>query len=246
MILVFGGTTEGKKVAAILEQSGYPFYYSTKTETEFQPAIYRFGAFTKETLSTFCRDKNIQVIIHASHPFAAELHETIFQATTLPVLRFERDYPEHINHPKIKYLSSYHAVLEHLEETDIDGLLALTGVQTIARLKPYWSSHRTFFRILPRYTSIAMALQAGFPHENLILEMPEDNLQHELFIINHYGIKCILTKESGESGFLSTKIAAALEADIPIMIIERPVLPETFISVFNEDELLSQLNHLLK
>jgi precorrin-6A/cobalt-precorrin-6A reductase len=244
MILVFGGTTEGKIVADILERSGYPFYYSTKTKIEFQPENYRHGAFTKESLTNFCSEKNIQLIIHASHPFATELHQTISQATTLPVLRYERNYPDRINHPKVKYFSSYPAVLEYLKE--IDGLLALTGVQTIERLKPYWSSHKTIFRILPRDSSVAIAEQAGFPKENLLLEMPGDDLQHELSIIRKYDIKCILTKESGESGFLSTKITAALEAGIPILIIERPVLPKIFIPVFNEEELLYQLKKLLK
>lgn len=244
MILVFGGTTEGKKVAGMLEKSGYQFCYSTKTEIDLQPGEYRFGAFTRESLAAFCAEKKVEVIIHASHPFATELHQTIFEATTLPVLRFERNYPERINHPRVKYFSSYPAVLDHL--AGVEGLLALTGVQTIERLKPHWKKYNTIFRILPRDSSIAIAEQAGFPKENLILEMPGDDLQHELSIISKHHIQCILTKESGESGFLSTKIKAALEADIPILIMERPTLPETFIPVFNEEELLSQLKQILK
>lgn len=244
MILVFGGTTEGKKVAAILDKSGYAFWYSTKIETDFQPKEYRFGAFTKESLATFCKENNIKVIIHASHPFATELHETIFQATALPVLRFERNYPERTGHPQIKYFSSWSEVLVYLK--NIEGLLALTGVQTIERLKPYWTTHKTIFRILPREASLAIAEQAGFPKENLIMEMPVDDIQHELSIISKYNIRCILTKESGESGFLSTKITAALMAGIPILIIERPALPETFIPVHHEKELLSQLKLILK
>ena len=31
MILVFGGTTEGRKAAEVLEEAGKPYYYSTKT-----------------------------------------------------------------------------------------------------------------------------------------------------------------------------------------------------------------------
>lgn len=244
MILVFGGTTEGKKVAAILEQSGYLFCYSTKTATDFKPANYRSGAFTKDALASFCKENDVKVIVHASHPFATELHDTIYQSTTLPVLRYERSYPERQDHPLIKYVPSWSAVLEHLKNTA--GLLALTGVQTIEKLKPYWTSHKTIFRILPRESSLAIARQAGFPTENLIPEMPVDDVAHELSMIDKYKIRCILTKESGESGFLSTKIKAALTAGIPIIILERPKLPETFIPVFNEDDLLSQLKQILK
>ena len=31
MILVFGGTTEGRKAAEVLEEAGKTYYYSTKT-----------------------------------------------------------------------------------------------------------------------------------------------------------------------------------------------------------------------
>ena len=31
MILVFGGTTEGRKAVEVLEEAGSPYFYSTKT-----------------------------------------------------------------------------------------------------------------------------------------------------------------------------------------------------------------------
>lgn len=244
MILVFGGTTEGKKVAGILAEAGYQFCYSTKTETDFQPGNYRFGAFTKESLATFCQEKDVQVIINASHPFAEGLHQTIYEATDVPVLRFERTYPERLAHPLIHYLPSYPAAIDYLHHHPVNNLLALTGVQTIEKLKPYWSDHTTIFRILPR--SVAIAEEAGFPVEDLILEMPTDDLQHELSIIHQYNIDGILTKESGDSGFLFVKIAAAIHAGIPIVIITRPELPKTFFPVYDEEELLSQLNKILE
>jgi precorrin-6A/cobalt-precorrin-6A reductase len=246
MILLFGGTTEGKIVADILERAGYPFYYSTKTEIDFKPGQYRFGAFTKESLASFCAEKQIKLIINASHPFAMQLHQTIFDAVKLPVVRFERPYTKRDGyHPHIQYFPSYVRALSYLMAYP-QTLLALTGVQSIPILKIYWQSRKAFFRILPRESSIAIAEEAGFPKENLILEMPTNDLEHELAIIEKYKITCILTKDSGESGFLSTKIAAALQAGIPILILERPTLPLTFDTVFDELNLLSTLERALK
>jgi precorrin-6x reductase len=251
MILVFGGTTEGKKVAGILEKAECPYYYSTKTSIDFQPGAhgkYRFGALTPDALQTFCKTHAIKAIIHASHPFATILHETIHegaQALSLPVLRFERSYPDRQDHPLIRYCPSYAAALSWLEKHPAKRLLALTGVQTIAPLTDYWKKHDTIFRILPRESSMALAAQAGFPAEKLIREMPGDDPEQELAIISHYGIDCILTKESGESGFLATKIEAALQSSIPILIIERPVLPDAFIPVTDEASLMAGLKKLL-
>jgi precorrin-6A/cobalt-precorrin-6A reductase len=249
MILVFGGTTEGKKVAGILEKKECPYFYSTKTEIELpysRYGTYRFGAFSANSLIAFCSSNKITKIIHASHPFAEELHQTIHQgaeALNIPVLRYERLNPEKAKHDLLKYISSYELALNYLEEHNHKNVLALTGVQTIEKLKPYWKNNNMFFRILPRESSLKSAENVGFPIENLIQEMPGDNLEHELALIRKHHINCILTKESGESGFLHIKIEAALQSNIPMLILERPQLPSTFISVWNEDDLISQLNN---
>lgn len=242
MILVFGGTTEGRKVMALLEQAGLPYCYSTKSAIEIPPqtyGTYRSGALTTTALQEFCADNKVRVIVHASHPFATVLHQTIADAG-LPVLRFERAYPARTVHPLVHYFDSYDAALDYLVVHPVEKLLALTGVQTISQLSNYWLKHKTLFRILPRESSLEQALAAGFVREDLIMEMPGN----EAALISLHGITGILTKESGESGLLSVKIHEALQAGIPIFIISRPALPEGFIPV-NEHDLLDHLNGYL-
>jgi precorrin-6x reductase len=238
MILVFGGTTEGRKAMALLEQAGLPYCYSTKSEVEIPSqtyGTYRYGALSALELRAFCTENEVKVIIHASHPFATVLHQTIADAG-LPVLRFEREYPERTNHPLVHYFDTYDAALDYLSVHPVSNLLALTGVQTISQLSKYWSKHITWCRILPRVSSMEQALAAGFPAEQLISEMPGN----EAALIAKHDIGGILTKESGESGLLSVKINEALQAGIPIFIISKPVMPAEFISV-NEQTLLDHL-----
>jgi precorrin-6A/cobalt-precorrin-6A reductase len=248
MKLVFGGTTEGKKVASILEKEGLSYFYSTKTKIDFQPGKfgnYRYGAFTKQTLIGFCKAHNIRQIIHASHPFAEELHQTIYQVATeleIPVIRFERIYPERMNNRLIHYFSSYEEVITYLLEHNIQNLLALTGVQTIEKLKPYWQKQSTLFRILPRESSMAIAEQSGFPKEKLILAFPSEDIQQEVMLLQKHAIKAMLTKESGDSGFLNTKINVALQLGIPLFIIERCILPASFITTCSTEELISAIS----
>lgn len=238
MILVFGGTTEGRKTMALLEQAGIPYCYSTKSAIDIPSqthGTYRHGALTTTALQEFCQEQDVRVIVHASHPFATILHQTI-AAAGLPVLRFEREYPARTVHPLVHYFDSYEAAMDYLSVHPVKNLLALTGVQTISQLTRYWQHHETFFRILPRDTSMEQALAAGFPKEKLIMEMPGN----EAALIAQHHITGILTKESGESGLLSVKINEALTAGIPIFIIARPAMPAGFISV-NEHDLLDQL-----
>ena len=245
MILVFGGTTEGKKVAKFLEREALPYFYSTKTEIEFDQGpfgSYRFGAFSIAALIAFCQEKKIGTIIHASHPFAEILHQTIAEASSflsLTVIRFERQYPIRKASKDVIYVKSYAEAIAYLNAEKIEKLLALTGVQTIEKLASYWKKNSTYFRILPRESSLAIAEKAGFPKENLILEFPSDNLKYEIEILKKYNCQAVITKESGESGFLSTKIEAAKSCNIPIVIIERVRLPQSFLIASNETDLFN-------
>lgn len=251
MILVFGGTTEGKQVSSVLAGAGYPFWYSTRTEIVVDlpsNARYRYGAFTPETLTGFCRREGIRLIINAAHPFARLLHQTIDQSvllTGIPVLRPEREYPARLLHPLVLYMADYTAVLRKLEEGDYSPVLALTGVQTITPLQRYWQQNKMLFRILPRDNSLAVARAAGFPEENLLLSFPAAGVEEELALIRQTGARAVLTKESGESGFLSIKIASAITAGVPIFIISRPDLPAGFIPVDGPAVLLREIKNRL-
>lgn len=250
MILVFGGTTEGRRVCTALGGTSYPFWYSSKTAIEVSlPANgqYRFGAFTPPALEDFCNKHQIRLIIHASHPFAAILHETIGEVagrTNIPVIRFERQYPPRIQHPLIRYAGTYEEVLEWLNKGAYEPVLSLTGVQTIARMQAYWRCKKMYFRILPRDSSVAIAREANFPESDLLLSFPEKTVEDEIKVIQQTGAQAVVTKESGESGFLSVKIDAAIASNIPLFIIRRPDLPAPFIPLYEETTLLEQVNKI--
>ena len=247
MILVLGGTTEGKRVCSALADTGYHFWYSSKTPVEISlpaNAQYRYGALTPATLEAFCIEQQIKLIIHASHPFAAILHQTVGQVSqqlNIPILRFEREYQPKSAHPLCRYVNSYEEALARLDAAGYEPVLSLTGVQTIARLQTYWQTKKMFFRILPRDSSVGIAREAGFPEENLLLSFPGTTVDAELEVIRTTGARAIITKDSGESGFLSVKREAAIAAGVPLFIITRPLLPAHFNLVSDEVTLLEQV-----
>jgi len=246
-VLVFGGTTEGKQVAAGLGSTGYAFWYSTKNQVEIDlppNGRARWGAFTVAGLVEFCRQQQVGCIVHASHPFAEVLHATVAEASQqlgLPVLRLERQYPERLAHPLVHYVADYEDAATQLLAAGYAPALALSGVQTLARLRGYWQQRPLFCRVLPREASVALARQVGFPAANLIPEWPGAGQAEEIALLQQTGAQAIITKESGESGFLSVKIAAALAAGVPIFIVRRPALPPTFRRFAHADELRTLL-----
>ena len=243
MILVFGGTTEGKQVISTLGALGLDFVYSTKTriETELPSnACYRYGAMTEEILTEFIEEHKIEIIVNAAHPFATELHLTIAKVQIVKgfkVLRLDRVYPKRLAHYLIRYVHNYEEALDILE-SDFNGRkgLMLTGVQSIPKLKPFWMRNQCYFRILNRLTSIEIADKAGFPKKQLILEEVKALIGGEEELIDRLKLDFMLTKESGKTGALHQKMEIAIKKNIPLMIIKRPILPDSFQTIKNIEE----------
>ena len=96
MILVFGGTTEGRKTVEVLEEAGKSYFYSTKTgeqDITLHHGQRIGGAMDAEAMQAFCREHNIRLMVDAAHPFASQLHQTIAQVSeslNIPAIRYER------------------------------------------------------------------------------------------------------------------------------------------------------------
>ena len=220
MILVFGGTTEGRKAVEMLEEGGSPYFYSTKTgeqDLTLHHGQRIDGALDAEAMQSFCRDNGIRLIVDAAHPFAAQLHQTIAEvsdALKIPAIRYERIFPE--RDASLEWLDNYEQV-----PLDIKTLLATTGVQSISKLKPLETKGvKVYYRILNRESSITLAQKQGARMEQLCyFEDPKD-LPVEA--------DAILLKESGLSGGFQEKVDAAKARGMRILVLKRPEAPAVF------------------
>ncbi|ADE83041.1 cobalt-precorrin-5B (C(1))-methyltransferase CbiD [Xylanibacter ruminicola] len=223
MILVFGGTTEGRKAVEVLEEGGSPYFYSTKTgeqDITLQHGVRIDGALDEAAMMHFCTEHGIRMIVDAAHPFAALLHQTIAKtasALSLPVVRFERIYPP--CDPAITWIDDY-TQIPH----DIHSLLATTGVQSISKLKPLAADGISiFYRILNRPSSIALALKQGATQAQLCYYDDPNDIPVQA--------DAILLKESGLSGGFTEKVVAAKACGMRVIAIKRPEQPKSFIVV---------------
>lgn len=223
MILVFGGTTEGRKAVEVLEEGGSPYFYSTKTgeqDITLQHGVRIDGALDEAAMTRFCTEHAIRMIVDAAHPFAALLHRTIAKtasALSLPVVRFERIYPP--RDPAITWIDDYTQI-----PRDIHSLLATTGVQSISKLKPLAADGISiFYRILNRPSSIALALKQGATQAQLCYYDDPNDIPVQA--------DAILLKESGLSGGFIEKIEAAKACGMRVIAIKRPEQPKSFIVV---------------
>ena len=246
MILILGGTTEGRVAVRVADEAAATYYYSTKgtlQSIECAHGIRLAGAMNEEEMECFCRDHAIKLLIDAAHPFAQVLHQTIEKVSKclqIPVIRYERRYPP--RDEDLIWCDSYADAIHQMENKGIQRLLARSGVNTLAPLRPYWRSHTTWFRILEREESLSLAEKQGFPQERLVFYREGED---ELKLLEQLHPDAILTKESGFSGYFTDKVNAARQFGIPVFVVKRPALPETFYRVYGEDGLRKQIERLL-
>ena len=225
MILVFGGTTEGRMAAKVLEESGATYCYSTRSDTQDIQLVHGqhvTGAMEVPEMVAFCQEHDIRLIVDAAHPFAVNLHRNVVDLAGqigVPIIRYDRIYPPHDE--ELVWCKDYDDAIRQLNEQGITRLLALTGVNTISRLRAYWQEHECWFRILKRDESLAGAQKAGFPADHLVYYEKDDTAS----LIERLHPQAIITKESGMSGGFDEKVQAARQASIEVFVVNRPDYP---------------------
>jgi cobalt-precorrin-5B (C1)-methyltransferase len=135
------------------------------------------------------------------------------------------------------WCEDYEDAVRQLEKDRIHSLLSLTGVQTIGKLRGYWEKYACWFRILKRDESLALARSQGFDEQRIVYYQAED----EESLLKRLTPQAILTKESGETGGFQQKIDAARMLGIPVYVVKRPSLPDSFMNVTGEYGLRKQI-----
>ena len=258
MILILGGTTEGRAAVRVADEANQPYFYSTKgtlQEIVCAHGTRLTGAMDMEAMCQFCAANEIRLLIDAAHPFASALHQTIAETATrlqLPVIRFERRYPP--RDPSLHWCENYADTIRQMEADGVEQLLALSGVNTIRPLKPFWEKHPCWFRILDREESLRIVEREGFPKENLLFYKEElkTSFSEELTQVETWQCRvstnqamALLTKESGYTGGFVEKVEAAKAMGIPVYVVKRPALPETFYFTYGEEGLRKWIERLL-
>ena len=246
MILVFGGTTEGRIAIKKLEEAGNPYYYSTRgdeQEVVLHHGTRLIGAMDVEQLKAFCQEHAIKLLIDAGHPFAEVLHQTVAEvATTLdiPAIRFERIFPP--RDPGIIWCDDYTDAIQQVQQHNVKRLLALTGVQTISKLKPLVDKGiDCYFRILNRESSLKIAHENGISDDHILFY----DTEHNNHLLDVAPFDAMITKESGVSGGFQEKVNEAKEQGMQIFAICRPATSPVFHTVNGEHGLRRMVEKLL-
>jgi precorrin-6A/cobalt-precorrin-6A reductase len=234
-VLLLGGTAEARVLASRLSDAGADVISSLAgriADPRLPPGSVRIGGFGGAAqLALYLRREQIAAVIDATHPFAARITEHAAQACTVeavPLLILTRpawvpeDGDRWILVPSMEAAAS--AVPEILGR---DGRVFLT----IGR------QGASAFRGLPQRFWIRALEPPDGPmplrHE-LVLQRGPFQLDDERKLLRDLAIDLLVSKNSGGT-MTSAKLHAARELKMPVLMINRPALPDAISAVDSVD-----------
>ena len=238
-IVIFAGTTEGRRLSEYLAVAEIAHTISVATEygeivlKEHPLVKVHQGRMNQEEIESFLKDKKFAVAIDATHPFAKDITYNIktaieklnVQGIEISYLRLNRDDIEQKGNgseENIRYFETNEACAEALSYTK-GNILLTTGSKELSR---YCISeelkHRLYVRVLPAMESLSLCMEQGICGKQLIAMQGPFTAEMNAALIRQYRISCLVTKESGISGGYQEKLAAAKETGIRTFVIGRP------------------------
>ncbi len=231
MILVLGGTadtheyiakTGGDYIVTVATDYGYRYFrelYGDKAA---------FVRFTSESLTEFIKNKHISAVADTTHPFAAEISRIaadVCGRLNIPYINAKRasrlpDSDRYTGYDKLIYVSGWSEAAEALENGDFLPLFFTIGSKNLGLFRGLFAG--AVVRVLDDSASVEICRLLGIPDTHVIAARGPFTLEENLETIVKYGIKCLVTKESGARGGLAEKLDAAVRAGIYILVIQAP------------------------
>lgn len=224
--MLLAGTFEARQLAERLKQAfpGLRITVSFAGAVKDLPALdlpTRVGGFGGvEGLCAYLRAEQVTLVIDATHPFAAQMSRNATKACqqlAQPLIRLDRPpWPVQDGDQWIE-VETMAAAASALPA----GAKAFLG---IGRKEIGQFTQRTDLSALVRMIEPpSVPLPARW---DLVLARPPRSAQDECALFRHHGITHVVTKNSGGTRAYA-KIDAARMLNVPVIMINRPQLPET-------------------
>lgn len=228
MILVLGGTYDSRKLTeALLEQGRAVLYssvtaYNTTSLPESTLLEFNIGPLKKNEMESLMRSKKVTACVDATHPYAKEVSINaieVCQKMDIPYVRLERPRLK-VDGKNILGFPGYKEAVDFLKGTK--GKILLT---TGSRQLEFYSTlpkERLIVRVLPTSPVLAKCEGLGYKPNSIIAMQGPFSYNMNIELISAFGIRYLVTKDSGEVGGVDEKLRAAADTDVQIILIERP------------------------
>jgi len=240
MIFVAAGTQDGRLLVEKLLEKDYKVtasvvsVYGKMLLTQHKNLTINDNPLDEQALEKYLKANDIHVFLDASHPYAVNMSKNameVCQKLFIPYIRYERQATRLLNYDKIHVVKSYEEAVKTAAALG-KNIFLTTGSRNLkifaeaAVLK----EHFLTARVLPDADVLILCTRLGFSPKNIIaLQGPfSTELNEELY--KKYKADVIVTKNSGTIGGTDTKLIAARNLQLPVVLIDRPKIKYTNIA----------------
>ena len=228
-ICIFGGTTEGRKLAEFL--SGQPCDVMVCVATDYGQTLLPEGEHVSVSakrlpvgeIVSLLTEHRFDLVIDATHPYAQSITKSIARAcreTGTPRWRLLRGAsgvsPEHT------YVETVSDAAAFLAGTE-GNILLTTGSKELAGFSQLPGfSERVWARVLPLQSSLDACAQAGLPASHIFAMQGPFSEAMNAAMLRTIGAQYLVTKDGGAPGGFEEKESAAKSAGARLVVIGRP------------------------
>ena len=244
-VIIFAGTTEGRTISEYLSSCKVPVTACVATEygetllTENEYLKVHAGRMDQEEIAAFIREKGAELVIDATHPYAAVVSENVAAACE----REQVDYVRLIRGSSAEsvdqavLVGSVDEAVEYLKKTE-GNILATTGSKELFKYTQISGfEKRVFARVLSTGEVAAACEKLGFVGKNLICMQGPFSEALNIAMLHQFDCKYLVTKETGKAGGFEEKLHAAKAAGATLVLVGRP--PEQ--KGYSYDEVLEMM-----
>lgn len=222
---MLGGTQDARRLAEALSRAGLDAVYSLAGRTADPAALplpVRVGGFGgAQGLADWLRAGGVRAVIDATHPFAARISANAVaaaQATGISLIALER--PAWQAGPGDRWTVV----------PDLDGAVAALPDRPARVFLAIGRQHLAGFSARPQHRYLLRLVDPPgadlpLPGATVIVDRGPFTVGGDLALMRREGVQVVVARNAGGTG-ASAKIEAARHLGLPVVMIDRPVLPE--------------------
>lgn len=245
-VLIFAGTSEGITICNLLAKNNIHTYVCVATEygsCSYEKSEYlsvHAKRLNPEEMADLVRELQPEVVLDATHPYAAEVTKNIRAACEETGYEYQRVLRENGAYSQeAVYVDSTEDAVRYLEGTQ-GNILLTTGSKELAKyteLPEY--QERLYARVLSLPSVMNDCSTYGITGKHLIGMQGPFSKEMNTAMLRQFDCKYLVTKDTGKAGGFQEKLDAASECGVIPVIIGRP-LAETGLSVAEAKQMLAQ------
>lgn len=240
-VLLLGGTSEASALTRLLAAKGIAttLSYAGRTENPRpQPVPVRIGGFGGVAgLANYLRDHRVTHLVDATHPFAATMSAHAVAAARLAGVAhvaLTRPAWEPVPEDRWTHVAGIDAAVAALAGPARRILLALGRMHVKAFVAQ--PQHHYLLRFVD-----APARPPALPRHDLIVDRGPFTAEADSRLMQRHAIDLVVCKNAGGTG-AEAKLVAARRLGLPVLMIDRPAVPDRA-EVYRPEDVLTWLGH---